>query len=656
LKKIFLIIIIASLFVRIYPENIELTKDDKKNELKTPSQKSSEVKVDKTLVMLYMIKYFGNKTSEEAISIERNITDRVKTSLNKTGRFEVINTVISEEALAEIKSTQLGLTENKEKINSKFSNYIVTGKYIDLDGKAFISLSLIDMANGKIINSAFDQTESNVKNIYDACSGIAFNLAGLNYKKTEIVTDQVEDKNLISGFTVSIIPGKGDVKSVLMTPKKDYAFYGSKIKLPPLSAGEYKLSIEKNGFYPVVESIYIVDDEKKNIDIYLENKKGKISINTPNEINSRAALDDKNQKSDFEKYLIFKDVLIGKHFLYLEKDLYFPQKLEVELFESGESVNLNVDFKVKPVNTLFTSNVKATSVFVDGIFYGITPFVRKIGDGTHNITFKKFLYGSYASKIDIYDPEPQIVKGTINADLNKVKLLREFYPHFFLSLNLYGGLYSPYFLRYAPFQKIITDKNAGEALFNISTDISFGLDLEYLFFGVKTLLTWYNENPYWINTINPSSLNLDLIPYIGFKLYAGLYTSFDIGLGLDMTILKATPGLKYVDYPIARLNVDLFTHFQNYLLLFNITFYNKYKREVFGFISMTRFDFLDRAVYPNATGFNHPLMVYLGLKIPIVYTDSKKRMESKSYQYFLDRENDVGSYEYLLDKKQKNQQ
>jgi len=71
---------------------------------------------------------------------------------------------------------------------------------------------------------------------------------------------------------------------------------------------------------------------------------------------------------------------------------------------------------------------------------------------------------------------------------------------------------------------------------------------------------------------------------------------------------------------------------------------------------MTRFDFLDRAVYPNATGFNHPLMVYLGLKIPIVYTDSKKRMESKSYQYFLDRENDVGSYEYLLDKKQKNQQ
>ncbi|HQJ07129.1 MAG TPA: hypothetical protein PLI57_12225, partial [Spirochaetota bacterium] len=270
MKKMFLIIIIASLFVRIYPENIELKKEDK------------------TLVMLYMIKYFGNKTSDEAISIERNITDRIKTALNKTGKFEVINTVISEEALAEIKSTQLGLTENKEKINSKFSNYLVTGKYIELDGKAFISLSLIDMANGKILNSAFDQTESNVKNIYDACSGIAFNLAGLNYKKTEIVTDQVEDKNLISGFTVSIIPGKGDVKSVLMTPKKDYTFYGSKIKLPPLSAGEYKLSIEKNGFYPVVESIYIVDDEKKNIDIYLETKKGKITINTPNEINSRA--------------------------------------------------------------------------------------------------------------------------------------------------------------------------------------------------------------------------------------------------------------------------------------------------------------------------------------------------------------------------------
>lgn len=612
------------------------------------SKRDELLKNSPVSVMLYQVKYKGDIKSEDKDriqSVEKNITERIKIGLQKTGKFNVINTVFSKEFLQEITATQQGLTENKERLKSDFSKYGVFGYYFEMENKIFLTVSLIDMSNGEIILSSFDEADAgNSTSIYDACMNICFALVGLSYKKSNISdVDLSQESKLISGFSVNIYPKKGSLAVTLMADK-EYKFDKPSFTLPPLPAGEYKITIEKTGYYTQDESIFIDDTDNKNVDIYLREKTGYFKISIEDDADYSIIKDTKlvvddgtNDKSEFSFFdeMRLADRKLQTYKLSFLKNKYYPINKEITVVESEDGVKTEeilLDFTVKPVEVLFTSTVKWTSVFVDGLFYGITPFVRKLPEGIHTITYKKYFYKPSIGKIEIKTPVKQTYKGSIEIDMNRLKLSKEFYPHFFFTTSLYGGIYSNYYLNAVG--NGVPDNQFGNRLFNLSLDFSMGLDIEYIFFGAKALYTFYNKKPQWATT--PQSLfsiDMDLIPYLGFKVYPGLWTSFDFGLGIDLPVFTTSPFKSEFSTPISSLTAEHFKYFQNYLFLFNITFYNNYKREVFSFVSMIRLDFFDALAYPNEKiNFRYPVMTYIGMRFPLVFTDSKKRMEQKNYE------------------------
>jgi hypothetical protein len=95
--------------------------------------------------------------------------------------------------------------------------------------------------------------------------------------------------------------------------------------------------------------------------------------------------------------------------------------------------------------------------------------------------------------------------------------------------------------------------------------------------------------------------------------------------------------------------------FQNWMFLFDITFYNKYKREAFGFEFMFRLGTFDELIESNkAFGYKQPGMLYFGIKLPFCYTSSKKRQMTKDYTVIQNREKANTDTDKLLQKMQRN--
>ncbi len=587
-------------------------------------------------------------------SLEKLFTSYIMAAMSRTNKFEIINVNLSKEITEERIKTLKGQTTKTEKFESPFSKYVLTGTYtpLSLSESNFLSVKVIDAITGEVLYLTF--SEVNESNMRDNIYREIFTMTGQDYQSTEISVDKSDKSKWIDGFTVNITPSKGAVTSVLYALDREYKFYSHNIKLPALPAGDYILSVEKIGYVPEQEIILVYPGEKTETEIKLRKQYGALIVNTVEEGTS-ITMDRKATYTSGETIYIPRQD-IGTHKLKLSKSDYYSQYKSIEI-EDGNQTEVDVDLKVKPVRTLFTSNIKDTSIYIDDVFCGVTPAVIRLSDGEHKIEFRRQFYYSDIKYVTIDTPEIRVISGNLTVNNEEYKLKREFYPHFFMTLSAYWGTYSYLFLENNPlYLGSHNDANmAGNMMFMGGFAYSIGLDLEYLFLGVRTLLTMYNNDPQWKNSSRPLALNLDIIPYFGFKVYAGLYTSFDFGIGYDLPMLKSEPANNDATCPMANFSPREMGLFQNWMFLFDITFYNKYKREAFGFEFMFRLGTFDELIESNkAFGYKQPGMLYFGIKLPFCYTSSKKRQMTKDYTVIQNREKANTDTDKLLQKMHRN--
>ena len=284
-------------------------------------------------------------------------------------------------------------------------------------------LSLIEFANGDIVNFSFDSSnkitymkkynntfyEENISNYtIDATNRILnFNNKSYSLSKNLIILKNSEEINLeninplnvldIKGidntiYYIEIKKGVGKVKFTNI-PKLSNATIEidrnifkplSKVDSINLEEGTHKIVIRADNITPFVKEITVLDNNETVVDLSeLQSKKGTVFI--------------KSNVSDYTLYInntleTSREPLLlnyGAYTIRAEKEGYSPFETQISVNSSNQTIEINLEKIEKLGELTISSNPSEAQVFVNNAFIGYTPLNYKLPYGTHNVVLKK---------------------------------------------------------------------------------------------------------------------------------------------------------------------------------------------------------------------------------------------------------------------------
>jgi len=170
-----------------------------------------------------------------------------------------------------------------------------------------------------------------------------------------------------------------------------------------LETGTYNVRVEKNGYYPYQEELFIKKNRTTRLYPHLDKRElyGKAWIQS---YPSGARIFIRNTYYDVTPARI--ELWSGKHRIRVEKDGYKPLEKIVEVPSKRQ---VRVSFKLEPLYThgivKITSNPTGCMLFVDGKYYSKTPVKLRLSNGRHTLRIESRGHISEVDTIDIQGGE-----------------------------------------------------------------------------------------------------------------------------------------------------------------------------------------------------------------------------------------------------------
>ena len=177
-------------------------------------------------------------------------------------------------------------------------------------------------------------------------------------------------------------------RSVLFTFEPGYAELdidgGFSLRLADrylLRTGDYRLSAEAEGYYPLEQPLTVTEAENQEVHLVLKRLPGKVTFETRPE-GAQVLIDDEPLGTT---PLASQPVAAGAHELKLLAERYLPYRQEVDITGMEVAQTFSAELEPAWANIAISSVPVGATIFVDGEERGKTPALLEILQGEHQV-------------------------------------------------------------------------------------------------------------------------------------------------------------------------------------------------------------------------------------------------------------------------------
>ena len=262
----------------------------------------------------------------------RVITDRIRSTLSRSGIYNVQERGKMEAILGEMKFQLSGITSEVQAVEAGKllgAEKMLYGSIGHLGEFFTIELFILDVETGSIEQSSSFEIKGNIGQLLQGAEESLNELLGLT------PSDQVEEsltlKPLVAEMSISSIPKD----AVIMINGIEYN--KNPLLLSDVSTGFYKILIEKEFYYPKADTLFIQARERIDKEYRLDPKMGTLSV--------ASKIKDLSLIINSQTFNTTDEINLqeGTYALVATKTGYYPYKAEVQI--QANKVN---DYVLKP--------------------------------------------------------------------------------------------------------------------------------------------------------------------------------------------------------------------------------------------------------------------------------------------------------------------
>ncbi len=181
---------------------------------------------------------------------------------------------------------------------------------------------------------------------------------------------------------------------------------GIKLKLADrflIRSGDYQLSIEAPGYYPLKQSLSVNDQQNQHYTFTLQRLPGHLKISSSPATTAEIRIDGKLRG---KTPTTIRDIAHGEYALRIDAERYLPFTTSIEIEGLGHEQTLDVELVPAWAELSFASQPAGADVYIDENIVGQTPLTTEILQGEHEARIKLSGYKSWQKKIMVTANQP----------------------------------------------------------------------------------------------------------------------------------------------------------------------------------------------------------------------------------------------------------
>lgn len=167
--------------------------------------------------------------------------------------------------------------------------------------------------------------------------------------------------------------------------------------------GEYRLQVQREGYYPIDEQIAIAFGDHVELDFLLEKLPGLVAVSSQ-PAGAQVLVDGERVGITPLEDL---ELRAGSHRVLIRRERYFDTDLELEVEGLGKRQTLAVELVPAWAAIAISSSPPGASIIVDEDMHGVTPATLDLLEGTHTVRLSLEKHEVLVTEVDVVANEPQ---------------------------------------------------------------------------------------------------------------------------------------------------------------------------------------------------------------------------------------------------------